>query len=96
MSPSRQPGFGFWWSVAVTAAEMSIVIPLRLMRIAQGGAKAQAETHRMWSEKSFAFFEAQAAILRAMMGGQGGMAMQRAFTPYRRRVRANRRRLTPR
>ena len=95
MRKSRHANLGFWWNFAGAAAQASMVVPLRLMRMAQGGAKGQAEAQRMISEKAAAFFEAQVAMVSAVMLGQSSSAPRRAFVPYRRRVRANHRRLTP-
>jgi hypothetical protein len=49
----------------------------------------------MVGEKYEAAFEAQAAAGIAVITGKPGLAIDRAAATYRRRVRANRRRLTP-
>jgi hypothetical protein len=50
----------------------------------------------MFSEKVAAFGEAQGAIITALAAGKSlDAAFARAYGPYRRRVRANRRRLGP-
>jgi hypothetical protein len=86
-----------WFRVGLHAwlltAEASLVVALRTMRIAAGGAAAQAEARRMISEK----IEAAAALQRlALSGGLGLTARSgtsRTLAHYRRKVRANRRRL---
>ena len=67
--------------------EAQIVMALRAMRLAQGGALAQAEATRMMTEKGAALAEA------AMTVATGGSA-RKVVRGYRSRVRANRRRLT--
>ncbi|SRR5581483_6272621 len=70
------------------------VIALRMLRLATGGALAEREASRMVTEKAAAAFEAQTAAALALVGGQRGAAVpKKAMRIYRRRVRANRRRL---
>jgi hypothetical protein len=77
--------------------EASAVISMRLMRLGTGGAVAQREAQRMVTEKVVAAAEAQAAAATAMMTGRGlGPAAKSASAVYRRKVRANRRRLARR
>ena len=84
-----------WFDAARFGFETQHVIALRMMRIAPGGARAAAEFQRMVSEKASAFLAAQAAAASALVSGQSlGTAARRAATPYRSRVRANRRRLS--
>lgn len=82
--------FGAWWKLGIDATLLAMesqqVIGLRLMRLSGGGAVAQAEAHRMVSEKIMAASEA--AMLMAT-GGSG----RRVVAGYRRKVRANARRL---
>lgn len=70
------------------------VIGLRLMRLAAGGPGAQAEAQRMVTEKSTAFVEAQMAFATAIATGQGHHGPKRVLAGYRRKVRANRKRLS--
>jgi hypothetical protein len=71
------------------------VIGLRLLRIANGGALAAREANRMIAEKFETAVEAQFAACAAIATGEPARAFDRAAATYRRRVRANRRRLTP-
>lgn len=74
--------------------EASSVIALRMMKIGMGGAAADAETRLMVSEKIKAGMALQA---KAMTGGLGltpHSAATRTLSHYRRKVRANHRRLT--
>lgn len=79
------------WSLGM---ESSAVIGLRLMKIAAGGPAAQAEASLMVSEK---IESAMAMQVRAMTGGLGvtpADAAAHTLKHYRRKVRANRRRLS--
>jgi hypothetical protein len=71
------------------AMEAQQVIGLRLLRIAAGGAAAQAEITRMMTEKAFASAEAMTTVA---MGGSARKVVRR----YRTRVKANARRLSRR
>ena len=73
--------------------EASTVIGLRTMKIAAGGAAGEAEAKLMVDEKIKA---GQALGVKAMTGGLGLTAegaAAKTLSHYRRRVRANRRRL---
>ncbi len=77
------------------AVEVQQVIGLRLLRLAQSNALASREATRMVTEKIAAFSEAQVAAGLAIATGCSVQAtMARAAAPYRRRVRANRKRLS--
>jgi hypothetical protein len=89
------------WNAYFRAAqagwEAGAVIALRSMRLAAGGALAQREAQRMVTEKMLAGVEAQTAAATAMMTGRGiDRATKSASAVYRRKVRANRRRLSRR
>lgn len=74
--------------------EASAVIGLRTLKIAQGGADGRAEAQRMITEKVEA---ATALQVRALTGGLGSTpasASARTIAHYRRKVQANRRRLS--
>ena len=84
-----------WFEAWRFAAETQEVIALRMLRFWRNDASAGAEATRMVTEKVAAAVEAQAAAAAALMSGHSmNTALQRAATPYRRRVRANRRRLS--
>lgn len=75
------------------AWEASSVVGLRLVKIASGGSGAFAEASLMTSEKISTAMELQASLV------SGGLALsplegaERAVRLYRKKVRANRRRL---
>jgi hypothetical protein len=92
--------FNLWLAnaqAAQTVWEANIVVAARLMRLASGGALAQREAQRMILEKIAANAEAQMTAFMKMMGGGGVIAASKsASAVYRRKVRANKRRLTSR
>jgi hypothetical protein len=86
-----------WLSLTMDAwalsLEASTVMSLRALKLAAGGAAAEAEALRMVTEKIEAGMALQA---KAMTGaiGTGHAAAHGALKHYRRKVRANRRRLS--
>lgn len=74
-------------------AEASQVIALRMAKLAAGGSEAAAETERMMSEKVTAALAAQTQLVLGAMSGSAHAGPARAVALYRRKVRANRRRL---
>jgi hypothetical protein len=97
MARARDPSLSFAFDLARLGAEAWIVIGLRLAKLAAGGPAAALEAQRMVAEKSAAAVEAQLAAGLALASGAGHAAAGRkALKRYRRRVRANRRRLTRR
>jgi hypothetical protein len=86
------PGIG--WDAWRLGMEASAVIGLRTLKIAQGGAAGQAEAERMVSEKLKAGLELQALALTGGLGATPASASARTLAHYRRRVNANRRRLS--
>jgi hypothetical protein len=73
------------------------VMALCMLRLAGGGARAQAEAGRMVTEKILAAGEAQtAAVAAALRGDKEHVIANKALGIYRKRVRANKRRLTRR
>lgn len=88
-----------WYALNLDAArlawETQSVIALRLMRLAQGGARARSEARRMVAEKVAATVEAQGVVVAAAMrGGSSKGVAKKAAGAYSKRVRANRRRLS--
>jgi len=82
---------------AQVGRDANVVVAMRLMRLAAGGALAQREAQRMVAEKITAIAEAQAAaVAKMIMGGGMAAAIKSASAVYRRKVRANQRRLTRR
>jgi hypothetical protein len=92
--------FNLWLTniqAAQTVWEANVVIAMRLMRLASGGGLAQREAQRMILEKVTANAEAQMAAAMKMMTGGGLIAASNSASAlYRRKVRANKRRLAPR
>ncbi len=78
---------GPWFQLAMLTAEAQQVMWLRMMRLAAGGPGAKREAERMVSEKVTA---AGAAAGRLMTGATADSVVR----GYRRKVRANARRLT--
>jgi hypothetical protein len=74
--------------------EASTVISLRTLKIAAGGAGGLAEVERMVSEKIDAGLVLQTMALTGGLGATPDVAAGRTLTHYRRKVAANRRRLT--
>jgi hypothetical protein len=90
-----------WLGLAFKAIELGIeaqsVIALRVMRLAAGGARGRAEASRMVAEKVGALAEAQTAAAAAILTGRREKAVAgKVLSTYRKRVRANRRRLSRR
>jgi hypothetical protein len=75
--------------------EAQTVVALRMMRLAVGGAYARDEAQRMVTEKIDALAEAQTAALTAMMNGdKDHVIATKTLGAFKKRVRANRRRLS--
>ena len=93
MPRSRNPWLRLGWDAWALSLEASTVMGLRTMKIAAGGPAADAEARRMVSEK----VEAAAALQTLAMTGALGFTAPRiagkTMAHYRRKVRANRRRL---
>jgi hypothetical protein len=86
--------FNSWFDQMRFGADVQSVMTTRMMMLATGGPATAAEAQRMVAEKMLALGESQMAFVTAMALGHGfHKASRRAFTPYRRAVRANRRRL---
>ncbi|MHC2020214.1 hypothetical protein [Methylobacterium sp. CM6247] len=83
--------FGAWWKLGMDATLLAMesqqVIGLRLAKLSLGGPAAQIEAQRMVSEKILAAGEAAMMIAT-------GVSTQKVVTGYRRKVRANARRLS--
>jgi len=87
-----------WMSVGFDAWslgwESAAVMGLRAAKIAQGGPEAQREAERMVSEKLTAAFDLQLAMMTGAMGMNPATTTRKALAHYRRKVRANARRLS--
>ena len=71
------------------------VIALRMMRFAGGGARGHSEARRMFTEKIAAGVEAQAtAVSGVVTGDSDAVVAGKIIRVLRKRVRANKRRLS--
>ena len=70
------------------------MIGLRTLKLAAGGAAGEAEARRMVSEKIDAGVALQTLALTGGLGFTPQAAAAKTLTHYRRKVRANRRRLS--
>ncbi|HEY7901722.1 MAG TPA: hypothetical protein VIC25_11120 [Caulobacteraceae bacterium] len=93
MTAHRNP----WLSLAADSVRLSLeaqdVIGLRMIKAAWGGFDAGEEVVRMVMEKSQAAWDANCLITQSVIAGEGHLAPARALSLYRRRVKANQRRL---
>jgi hypothetical protein len=94
MPRRRNPWFGLGLDAWTLGAECSAVIGLRMMKVAAGGLAAEAEVQRMVSEKVAAALALQTLALTGGLGVTPQGAAARTVAHYRRKVRANRRRLS--
>ena len=92
VSPWIGLGFDAWR----LGLEASTVIGLRSARMALGDAGAQAEAELMVREKVDAALDLQKLALTGGLGASPATATARVLTHYRRKVRANIRRLEKR
>ncbi|MDF2996230.1 MAG: hypothetical protein K0R27_1867 [Xanthobacteraceae bacterium] len=86
--------FNLGLEMARLASEAQAVIALRLARISVGDAAAGTEIMRMMTEKALAAGEAGMHVAVAAATGNLDNAARDVVVLYRRRVRANRRRLS--
>jgi hypothetical protein len=77
---------GTLYKFSLLTLECQFVIALRMMKLAQGGAAASAESQRMWSEKAFAAMRFGPAFL-------AGGSLDTMLDNYTGVVRANHSRL---
>ena len=77
----------FMFQSTLLGFEAQQVIALRMIAMAAGGSRAQAEAHRMITEKLFALFRGGAMLT-------AGRPPTSVVRHYRSRVRANERRLS--
>jgi hypothetical protein len=86
-----------WFRVGLEAWFMGIeawsVIALRTLKLVDGGVAAEAEAFRMVSEKIESGLALQALALTGGLGLTAHSAGAKTVAHYRRKVRANRRRL---
>jgi hypothetical protein len=77
----------------VLGMEASTVVGLRVAKMAMGGAGADDEARRMVSEKMQAAFELQLAMMTGQLGTTPLAGTRKTIRHYRRKVKANRKRL---
>ena len=82
-------GYDLW----MLGMESAAVMTMRGLKVAGGGAAAEAEMARMVSEKVQAGLDLQALALRGGLGHTMPGALSKTTKHYRKRVRANQRRL---
>ena len=91
--------FNPWLELSLKALQMGMeaqsVIALRMLRLATGGARMEAEASRMVTDKVAAAAEAQAvAAVSALSGRSPHVVVSKAPRVVKKRVRANKRRLS--
>jgi hypothetical protein len=91
---SLWPNMGLAFQGAMLAIEAQQVIALRLTKMAFGGPAAQKEAELMVSEKLAAMAEGGQMMMMGALGGRQDMNADKVVELYRRKVRANRRRLS--
>jgi hypothetical protein len=96
MTTRLPPLFALTANALRLGLEASEVISLRLIQAAFGEAGASGEARLMITEKAKAAIDAHFLIAQSVLAGEAHLAPERAVALYRRRVQANRRRLTRR
>ncbi len=76
------------------AIESHQVIAMRLTKMAFGGPDVHREAELMVSEKLATMAEGSQMMVQAALGGRHDLAADKVVQLYRRKVRANRRRLS--
>ena len=94
VSRRANPWIAIGWNAWSLGLEAMAVIGLRTLKIAAGGAAGEAEAQRMVTEKVAAGLALQTMALSGDLGFTPEAAASRTLTHYRRKVRANRRRLS--
>jgi hypothetical protein len=91
------PWFALTFKTIQLGLDAQSVIALRMMRLASGGPAAEAEMSRMVVDKAEAIVEAQGAATAAVMtGSKDHVVAGKTLDVFRKRVRANKRRLSRR
>ena len=94
MTVCRNPWFSLSMDAMCLGLEAQSVIGLRMAKAAWGGASAQDEAQLMLTEKAKAAVDAQFVLASSVMTGEAHLGPARAMALLRRRVQANRRRLS--
>lgn len=93
MRRRRNPWIKLGWDAMALGAESASVVGLRSMKIAAGGPAADAEAALMFSEKVEAAYALQSMAMVGALGFTAPRVASKTLAHYRRKVRANRRRL---
>ena len=93
MARARMPWLRIGADAWMLGMEASSVIGLRTMKIAAGGPGAEVESRRMVAEKLEAGLAWQTMAMTGALGFTPSGAAAKTLAHYRRKVRANRRRL---
>jgi hypothetical protein len=101
MSGQRILMFNPWFSLTFKTMQLGFeaqnVIALRMLKLAAGGATASTEAHRMIADKIAAGIEAQAIAVSSFASGRpDAVTAGKVLRVMKRRVRANKRRLSRR
>lgn len=93
--------FNPWFSLMLKTIQLGLeaqsVIALRMMRLAAGGANATTEARRMIADKIAAGVEAQAVAASGLaFGRKNTVVVGKVLRVFKKRVRANKRRLSRR
>lgn len=92
--PMKNSAVSIYFDLFRLACESSVVISLRMMTFAAGGARAASEAQLMTVEKMQAASVVMLGSAFAMAGGKSAESIGRsAIAHYRRKVVANRKRL---
>jgi hypothetical protein len=87
-----------WANMAMQSTMLAIeaqqVIAMRLTKMALGGPDVQREAELMVSEKLETMAQSSQMMLMAALGGKHDMGTEKVMQLYRRKVRANRKRLS--
>jgi len=94
MARRKDPWTGMVWDAWAMGLEASTVIGLRTMKIAAGGAAAQAEIDLMVGEKMTAAMTLPMLAMTGQLGTNGPAVAAGSISHLRKKVRANRRRLS--
>lgn len=94
MARRKDPWTGMVWNTWAMGLEASTVIGLRTMKIAAGGAAAQAEIELMVGEKMTAALTLPMLAMTGQLGSTGPAVAAQSISHLRKKVRANRRRLS--
>jgi hypothetical protein len=88
----RRAGLGLQaWSLGLEAAA---VVGMRVLKASAGGAAADAEARRMVAEKIAAAADLQRMAMSGALGSTSSAVASKTLAHYRRKVRANLRRLS--